>query len=46
MITKQITEPQNIKSIQYKKLIIEMLTNIDNVSILKRIYLFISMIKG
>ncbi|EPR10260.1 hypothetical protein L323_14175 [Ruminiclostridium papyrosolvens C7] len=46
MITKQITESHDIKSIQYKKLIIEMLTNIDNVSILKRIYLFISMIKG
>lgn len=46
MIMEQNTESHDIKSIQYKKLIIEMLTNIDNVSILKRIYLFISMIKG
>lgn len=46
MTTKQITEPKNIESIQYKKLIIEMLTNIDNVKILKRIYLFIYMLKG
>lgn len=46
MITKPITESHDIKSIQYKELIIEMLTNIHNVSILKRIYLFITMIKG
>lgn len=46
MTRKQITEPKNIESIQYKKLIIEMLNNIDNVRILKRIYLFIDMLKG
>ncbi len=46
MTRKQITEPKNIESIQYKKIIIEMLNNIDNVRILKRIYLFIDMLKG
>lgn len=41
----KLKKAQDIESIEYKKLIIDILDEINNVTILRRIYMFITQIK-